>query len=368
MRASNRTNRAAVPCVVGTGFIALDVVVAGDRYKPVHFRAGGTCGNVLAILSYLGWQSFPIARLNGDLASQCVLEDLRSWGVRLEFATSAPSAATPIVVQRICHASSGEVSHHFTWNCPNCGAGLPRYKAVLASAANEITPVLPVTSVFFFDRVSRGTLILADAAAKGGALVVFEPSGIGDRSLFDEALRLAHIVKYSSDRLAEIREPRSTEVPLLEIQTLGREGLRYRGAISQSRPEAWRRLPSVDVDTVRDAAGSGDWCTAGLIDAVGKGGLQSFLSASKEDLERAIRFGQALAAWNCGFEGARGGMYAVTKAQLRSHVSRLVAGRMVSSKSFGQSAAAPAEMHRICPSCDVAGEAQNGPRHRSKSA
>lgn len=43
-------------------------------------------------------------------------------------------------------------------------------------------------------------------------------------------------------------------------------------------------------------------------------------------LQDALRFGQALAAWNCGFEGARGGMYNVDKKQFESGVRQIMAG------------------------------------------
>ena len=37
------------PKVVGTGLIALDVVIGPDPETPVRSWAGGTCGNVLSI-------------------------------------------------------------------------------------------------------------------------------------------------------------------------------------------------------------------------------------------------------------------------------------------------------------------------------
>ena len=47
----------------GVGFVAMDVVdVEGDRFAAV----GGSCGNVMAILAWLGWTARPIARLGGD--------------------------------------------------------------------------------------------------------------------------------------------------------------------------------------------------------------------------------------------------------------------------------------------------------------
>ena len=56
------------PSVYGTGLISLDIIVSMRPEEHYHW-SGGTCGNVLTILSYLGWESFPIARLNSDTAS-----------------------------------------------------------------------------------------------------------------------------------------------------------------------------------------------------------------------------------------------------------------------------------------------------------
>ena len=51
--------------VAGAGFVALDILLASDHDGTMRRRAGGTCGNVLAILSFLGFDSVAIARL-GD--------------------------------------------------------------------------------------------------------------------------------------------------------------------------------------------------------------------------------------------------------------------------------------------------------------
>jgi hypothetical protein len=60
------------PKVLGTGLIALDVVINTEFDRVPFFWAGGTCGNVMTILSSLGWDSYPVARLNGDSASRRV--------------------------------------------------------------------------------------------------------------------------------------------------------------------------------------------------------------------------------------------------------------------------------------------------------
>ena len=42
------------PKVFGTGLIAFDLVIGPDPETTVCSWAGGTCGNVLSILAYLG--------------------------------------------------------------------------------------------------------------------------------------------------------------------------------------------------------------------------------------------------------------------------------------------------------------------------
>ena len=93
--------------------------------------------------------------------------------------------------------------------------------------------------------------------------------------------------------------------PLLVIETFGAKGLRYRDQRNiPGQNSEWQHLPALPVEVVRDAGGSGDWCTAGFIHRLGQTGLEGFRTASADDLQEALRFGQALAAWGCAFEGA----------------------------------------------------------------
>ena len=107
--------------------------------------------------------------------------------------------------------------------------------------------------------------------------------------------------------------------------------------------------------TTRDAGGSGDWCTAGLIHSLAQGGVASYERATPEELHDALRFGQAMSAWNCAFVGARGGVYAVDKERFRRDVSRILAGEVFD----------PAEGTPGDP-LDDAGEYCPGCRSRSK--
>ena len=74
---------------------------------------------------------------------------------------------------------------------------------------------------------------------------------------------------------------------------------------------------------------SGDWCTAGLLAKLAAGGQERMRGAGAEGVREALRYGQALAAWNCAFEGARGGI--MRSIELRSTGDHRFAGRAAKS-------------------------------------
>ena len=340
------------PTVLGTGLIALDAVVSYGAYDTARYWAGGTCGNVLAILSYLGWNAFPVARFNGDRASQHIRADLEQWGVRFDFVNLSPSGHAPIIVQNIRRNDRGEVKHSFSWTCPVCTATLPRYRPVHASAARAIASNIERPSVFFLDRVSRGSLLLAKESIQRGAVVVFEPSSIGDRSLFLEALNLAHVVKYSSDRLGHACNLIEGIECLLQIETLGKAGLRYQSRLKQCSTRGWVMVPGYAIPGVRDTAGAGDWTTAGLIDCFARLGFADLDTATPEDLQHGLAYSQALAAWSCLFEGPRGAMYAVGRETFLSTVASIY------SKEFERAPtttppviSSSVSFELVCPAC-----------------
>lgn len=317
----------AQPKAFGVGLIALDLVIGPDPQRPIRSWAGGTCGNVLSILSFLGWDTYPIARMNGDAASDRVRADLSHWGVNLDFASCGPTTDTPIVIQEIRRGRDGKPRHRFSWACPHCGHWLPGFKPVTMSAVEIVRSALKGSSVFFLDRLSRSTLTLAKEASEQGALVIFEPSGRATDPMFAEAVSIAHIVKYAEQRLAGI-ESLITDNPSIqiEVQTLGERGLSYRHRLGRGVSN-WLHLDAVPAPRLADTCGSGDWCTAGLISQIASRGQKGLRDARARDLKNALRFGQALSAWNCGFEGARGGMYATTRASFDTQISDLLAGR-----------------------------------------
>ncbi len=319
---------ATQPKIFGAGLIALDCVVGPDPETPVRHWAGGTCGNVLSILAWLGWNAYPVARMNGDSASECVRTDMARWGVHLDWITCAPTADTPIIVQKIQRGRDGRPRHRFSWLCLRCGEGLPPFKAITLNVVERIRPALADASVFFLDRLSRATLTLAAEASAHGAVVVFEPSSKkATDKLMAEAISLAHIVKYADDRIARISGVMANDsAVLLEVQTLGDRGLRYRHRLGRGISN-WMYLKAVPAPRLADTCGSGDWCTAGLLAKITADGQKGLRRAGARGVRAGLRYGQALAAWSCSFEGARRGMYSVSREAFENQITSLLNGQ-----------------------------------------
>jgi len=197
---------------------------------------------------------------------------------------------------------------------------------------------------------------MASIARKRGAVVFFEPASVGDPALFKEAWALSHVVKYSHERLREMAEigvgNTKDDTVLLEIETIGAEGLRYRSRLPLAANKAWVSIEPFSAPGAKDTSGAGDWFTAGFLNAVARKGAAGLQMVTKPQLQGALQYGQALATWNCGFEGARRGMYESTRPEFDAAVKRIVSG---SDATAVQSGSGSAKEHDsvadLCLSC-----------------
>ena len=163
-----------------------------------------------------------------------------------------------------------------------------------------------------------------------------------------EAVALAHVVKYADNRLDGIRGVMEGDsATLLEVRTFGKQGLKYRHRLGRGVSD-WMHLAAVPAPRLADTCGSGDWCTAGLIAKVAAGGLKGLRRAGARGVRAALRYGQTLAAWNCGFEGARGGMYSVSREAFENQIASLPEGRFEGIEDAG---AAGISTMVPCPAC-----------------
>ena len=328
----------------GTGFVAMDVVdVDGDTFAAV----GGSCGNVMAILAWLGWTTRPIARLGDDATGGFIREELLRLGVDLRCVTAEKEMRSPIVLQRFVLAPDGTRTHRFSLTCPGCGRWLPRHRPVTLAQWKSLASEDESPEVFYFDRVSPASLRIAQDARDGGALVVFEPSSVEEESKFQRAVDTCHVLKYSHERLGHVPDLPFATSPALIVETRGASGLRYRWS------GEWSQLDAFRVEDVVDAAGCGDWCSAMFIHSLGRGGARNFLGLAGETVERVLRECQAAAAINCGFRGARGAMQVLGIDELNEKLQALVLGTTSRRIDAKEAPKVVGPSLHYCEQCDV---------------
>ncbi len=84
-----------------------------------------------------------------------------------------------------------------------------------------------------------------------------------------------------------------------------------------------------------DTCGAGDWATAGLIELTCQTGLNDLIGLSKEKVLNALGFSQRLGSWNCGFAGAHGSMYGMSKGTLLKEIKKLAPPKCANDANLG---------------------------------
>ena len=288
--------------IVGAGLISLDVLIWEGNHIPVSFYVGGTCGNVMMILSYMGWDAYPIARLDGTKDGVRVLDDMKKHHVHTDF-VSTQDGKTPVIVQRNLINKDGIPIHKFE-SRNNVGRFYLDFKSLTLPQAKAILERISFApKVFFFDRVSPAILMLATSFKRKGSVLFFEPSSRGGNvGLFNKCVEVADIVKFSEQRIKDIEQFKDYKGKLF-IQTQGAKGLIYR------LDSDWKYLAPVVNEKVVDTSGAGDWTTAALINYLFKDkAMFGICNLYDLDLETALKEAQRVGAKSCSYEGARGMM------------------------------------------------------------
>jgi len=324
----NRVRPSSDATIAGAGFFALDLLVSGVPDWRVQQRAGGTCGNVLAILSFLGFTSMSIARLGTDDAADVLISDLESTGVDCRHVVRDSKATTPRVIEFVPNRS--ESKHRFAFKCPVCRRRFPRRSEPIYEQAVESLRQIAGLQLFFFDRAGASTVRLASEARERGSVVMFEPDSLKTNVHFNTALAVSDIVKYSSRRVGQPIDPwlhKLHGTPRLVVETLDGGGLRYLLRTRGKTSAAWKHQKAFRVNSPADQAGAGDWCSAGLIARILMNGSAN--RWREKTISRALAFGQALAAASIRFRGPRGYLESTSQGLAhRAALSTLRLGRV----------------------------------------
>lgn len=288
--------------IVGAGLISLDVLIRDGERLPVSYYVGGTCGNVMMILAHMGWDAYPIARLDGTKDTTRLLADMKRNSVHTDYITTN-DGKTPVIVQRNFINKDGVPTHRFE-SRNNMGRFYLDFKSLTMKQADAVIARIDfVPKVFFFDRVAPAILKLATTFKGKGSVVFFEPSSRGgDVKTFNKCVEVADVVKFSDQRIKDYRQFDGVADKLF-IQTQGADGLIYR------LNSDWNHLEPVHNDNVVDTAGAGDWTAAALINELYKDKeRQEIFNFTPAAIAKALNAAQRIGAQSCSYEGARGMM------------------------------------------------------------
>lgn len=302
-----------------SGYLTLDVVMHDGN---VMHWAGGSAANVAANLAFLGGSTQIAGLIGTDKAGCKVKRDLRESGVGTAPLIQREDVETPMIIEEI-----RESGHRFHFRCPICGRRFAKYRPFPSNQIDLLVELVKECKVFYFDRANAATVRLAREFRATERLVVFEPSTRGHASLFDQAVEVANILKFSSERAHAFmsRLPRTSKNQL-RIITDGANG-----TVVEFEDRS-TEMPAFGVDAI-DTCGAGDWTTTGILAGLGQTATEQL---NFDEATEAVRFGQALAALSCAFPGARGMAKACSRTDVIRETSALLnrsrAGNMPSPK------------------------------------
>lgn len=281
--------------VAGTGFTVLDRVYSNR--KKAFEALGGSCGNVLISLAMLERSVFPLLALGDDEVGKYLIEEFARAGADTRYISRRIGMSSPVLAQWL-DPDAGQ--HSFSFICPDTEVELPRYCSVDRFEVERAKLALSACAVFYTDRLSHSIFSAMETAADSGAIVFFEPAAIEDDVLFDRAVALSSIVKYSGEKLSARVFDRKLKDGAIEVVTHGADGLEVR----QSGKQVW--CAAIEAPLVRDTCGSGDMVSVGIIDWMLANHRRGAAEPPLQEFLAGVVAGQRLAAINCAYPGARG--------------------------------------------------------------
>ena len=282
--------------IIGTGIFFLDTIVVREYPewpsmrpfvdKVVLEEVGGTCGNVMCILSWLGWDARPVVCLDDSPEGLKITEDLKRYGCDCRYVTNTPGGGTTLL--RCTHKKSTDGQHVMSVRVGSPGGSrFPKRHFLRArdEAPAFLDHLAEVPSVFFFDDPAAGNRLIAKALKERGSMVYFEPSKVVTNADLD-AVKAADIIKFSDENVPDFSFVDAFQGKVF-IQTMGAKGVRIK-----YRDRPWVTVDGVMNDNVVDTEGAGDWFTSTFINALAEaGGLdyETVMSAANIALETASR-------------------------------------------------------------------------------
>ena len=297
-----------------SGNFALDTIVTRDYPNGfvvgkankftetiVTESVGNTCGNVAAILPYLGVQSFPVAHF--DISEQGVLikEDLQRYGADVRFVENSANGGTTLL--RCTHKRDKMTGEHVaSFRATSPGSRFPRrrFLRVRDEAPAFMEKLDFVPDVFFFDAGEAGLRYLAGELRNKGTLVYFEPESDADKAKFLKAVEVSDIIKFSHEKVGDLDFVAQNSDKLF-IRTMGAEGLEFNLC-----GQGWVKVAPVPNDNAVDWEGAGDWTTSQFIACICENDMLSVAQMTVESVRSCLEVACSTASRSVSYMGSKG--------------------------------------------------------------
>lgn len=296
--------------IIGSGIYNLDTIVVRDypewpRLRPftdnVYLEeVGGTCGNVMSILAWLGWDAKPLACLDDSLEGMKITEDLKRYGCDCRYVTNTSDGGTTLL--RCTHKKNQDGEHTMSVRAGSPGGSrFPKRHFLRArdEAPAFLEALEEAPAVFFFDDPAAGNRLIAKGLKERGSLIYFEPSKISSNADL-EAVSVSDIIKFSDENIPDVSFA-DTYNDKLFIQTMGAKGVRFK-----LLDQPWMTLNGIPAISVVDTEGAGDWFTAALINELAEARMMSLEAHYRYRLVDVFRNAMEIAARSIGHMGSLG--------------------------------------------------------------
>ena len=296
---------------VGSGIYNLDTIVVreypdgsiGKRFteRVVAEEVGGTCGNVMCLLSEFGLETYPQVSLDDSPQGKKIAADLEHYGCDMRFVTNTPDGGTTLL--RVTHKQNPDGSPKISVRAGSPGGSrFPRRKFLRArdqapAFVEKLTSEF-IPDFYFFDSPAAGHRYIARELRTMGTTVYYEPSSISTKADL-ECISLSDIIKFSDENVPDTSFADAYSDKLF-VQTCGKDGLRFK-----FRSGEWKALPGIPNDNVVDTEGAGDWTTSFIIYGIVRSG-KPFGELNEEDLVPILMEAQRAASEKVSYLGSKG--------------------------------------------------------------
>ena len=297
--------------ILGTGIFNLDIIYVREYPKGyqhnttftknlVKIEAGGTCGNIMCMLAYMGWKTYPLTKLDNSEEGLKMTESLKEFGCDCRFVSNNEDGGTTLLTIQHGLDKNGDKQTRVMHGSPG-GSRFPRRRFLRErdQAPAFIKSLDFVPDVFFFDDPAAGHRFIAKELRAKGSLVFFEPEKTDENARL-KSINVSDVVKFSEENIPDVSFTDDFNDKLF-IQTLGAKGLRF-----NLKGQGWVNLPPVENDNVADWDGAGDWTTSAFLNALAEADALSIDKMTAEIVKDALEKAQMLASKSVSYIGSKG--------------------------------------------------------------